>query len=310
MHIPVLAEQAMEWLRVRGDGTYVDCTAGAGGHSSLIAEGLTTGRLIAMDCDPSAVAATRSRLKQFKNATVVQSNYGDIRPVLASLGIHCVDGILLDAGVSSMQIDTPGRGFSFQSDGPLDMRMTPDAGLSAAEFLARTNERELTDILRKYGDLRKARKIAAAILRRCKTNDMNTTTDLAQAVSDVYDFVSGVPAETRMVFQAIRIAVNEELQNLEKCIEQAIGLLAPEGRLVVISFHSGEDRIVKNIMRSASRKHRELYPDGRVQKVIPPLTLNLTPKPILPTSSEIAANSRAHSAKLRAVERLCAMEEN
>jgi 16S rRNA (cytosine1402-N4)-methyltransferase len=304
VHVPVLAGAALGWLRIRDDGVYVDGTAGAGGHSALIAERIPRGRLIALDRDPAAVEAARARLREFANVEVRHRNYGERAAVLAERGIEGVDGVLLDAGLSSMQIDDGARGFSFQEEGPLDMRMDPSAGPTAATYLARVDESELSRVLREYGDVGPSRRIAAAIVARRHRNALRTTRDLAAAVEEALDFVRGTPEEVRTVFQAIRMAVNEELTWLERGLHDAVAALRPGGRLVAIAFHSGEDRVVKNVLRDASRPRRELYPDGRVRVVHPPLMRVLTPKPVTPDAEETRANPRAHSARLRAAERV------
>ncbi len=300
MHVPVLAGPAIEWLNVRADGVYVDCTAGAGGHSALIAERLTTGRLVSLDCDLSAVALARERLKAFEHATVVHRNYSELAEVLAELNMGPVDGILIDAGLSSMQLDSAGRGFTFQQDGPLDMRMNPGIGPTAAEYLSAVDEAELARVLKEYGDVPRARTVAKAI---CSMRPMATTGDLVAAVRAAFPFVTGVPVEVRTVFQAVRIAVNEELDRLERGLTGAMDALAPGGRLVGITFHSGEDRVLKQALREASRPQRTLLPDGRTGTVTAPRMTLLTNKPVLPADEEIRANPRAQSAKLRAAER-------
>ena len=304
-HVPVLAGCAVEYLRIREDGVYVDCTAGAGGHSALIAARLSEkGTLIALDRDPVAVTLTRERLKSFGQAQVVRGNYRDLAASLAERGIVELDGVLIDAGVSSMQLDDPERGFSFQESGALDMRMDPETGPSAAEYLERVEESELARILREYGDLKRAKRIAKALCRRRETIPFKSTSDLVEAVGEVFDFVRETPEETRTVFQAIRIAVNEELEGLDKGLHQAIDLLRTGGRLVCITFHSGEDRIVKNVFRDAARKRKLLHADGRVKEVLPAVMKVLTRKPVRPTKDEIRTNPRARSAKLRAAEKL------
>jgi len=295
----------VEYLRIREDGVYVDCTAGAGGHSALIAARLSEhGTLIALDRDPVAVTLTRERLKSFGQAQVVRGNYRDLAANLAERGIVELDGVLIDAGVSSMQLDDPERGFSFQESGALDMRMDPETGPSAAEYLERVEESELARILREYGDLKRAKRIAKALCRRRETIPFKSTSDLVEAVGEVFDFVRETPEETRTVFQAIRIAVNEELEGLDKGLHQAIDLLRTGGRLVCITFHSGEDRIVKNVFRDAARKRKLLHADGRVKEVLPAVMKVLTRKPVRPTKDEIRTNPRARSAKLRAAEKL------
>ncbi|HOE65020.1 MAG TPA: 16S rRNA (cytosine(1402)-N(4))-methyltransferase RsmH [Candidatus Hydrogenedentes bacterium] len=303
MHVPVLADAVLDWLNVQPGGTYVDCTVGAGGHASLIAARLTQGRLIGLDRDPSAIALAREQLRHYPFVTLLHRNYGDLRRVLAELDIVQVDGILIDAGVSSMQIDDPARGFSFQATGPLDMRMDSTGQTSAADYLARVSEEELTRTLRTYGDIGPARRIAAAIVRRRLKGTLQTTHDLGEAVGEGLGLVRRRPEEVRTVFQAIRIAVNEEYRWLEEGLEQAIDALAPGGRIVAIAFHSGEDRIVKNRFRAAARPVREYAPDGRLQRERPARLRVLTPKPVMPDKDETRANPRAHSAKLRAAER-------
>jgi len=307
-HRPVLADTALAYLRVRPDGHYVDATAGAGGHSALIAEQLTSGRLIAVDRDPSAVALASKRLKKYKQARVVQGNYGNLGQILADEGLANVDGVLIDAGVSSMQLDEAGRGFSLQEEGPLDMRMTPE-GTTAATFLSTLSVEELRDILKKYGDVPKARRIAKAILARRNANTLNTTSDLREAVAEGLGITKKTPDEAYQVFQAIRIAVNDELRWLDMGVEQAVHHLNPEGRIVVISFHSGEDGVVKKVLKKYSKKRHELKPDGRIERVIPPELRLVTKRPVTPTEAEIRENPRARSAKLRAAEKL-ALEKN
>ncbi|HNR34534.1 MAG TPA: 16S rRNA (cytosine(1402)-N(4))-methyltransferase RsmH [Candidatus Hydrogenedentes bacterium] len=303
-HVPVLAQAVVDGLCIRKDGIYVDGTVGAGGHAALIAERLRGGRLIAMDCDPESVACAHARLAPFPWVTLLHRNYGELAQVLAELDIGRVDGILIDAGVSSVQLDDPRRGFTFQQEGPLDMRLDTSKGVTAAQWLARIREDELAQILRAYGDVGPARRIARAILKRARRDAMKTSGDLAGAVSEALDFVHGMPEETRTVFQAIRIAVNEEYRWLEAGLRQGVEVLAPGGRIVVISFHSGEDRIVKRVFQEFSRKREIRWPDGRVRDCIPPRMRILTPKPIQPDEEEIRRNPRAHSARLRMAEKL------
>jgi len=303
-HLPVLPAESLHWLGIRPDGIYVDGTAGAGGHSALIAARLEGGRLLALDRDPSAVALAAERLKPWPSAEAVHANYGEMAAVLAARGIDAVDGVLIDAGVSSMQLNEAERGFSFQNDGPLDMRMDPSRGESARDYLGRVTEAELVETLRGYGDVGPVRRIVRAILERRGDNRLETTKDLAAAVTEGLAGGRGLPDETRPVFQAIRIAVNEELRWLRTGLEQAVSVLRPGGRLVVLTFHSGEDRIAKTVLREASRKRNVLRPDGRTERVEPPRLRVLTPKPVSASPEEVAANSRSKSAKLRAGERL------
>ncbi len=310
MHVPVFAGLAVEWLSVKPDGIYVDCTVGAGGHAESIASLLTTGRLLGLDRDPEAVARVQRRLSRYPCASVMHANYSDLASVLNRVGVHHVDGVLIDAGISSDQLDDPQRGFSFQMDGPLDMRMDTTTGSTAAEWLNSITDDELAAALHKYGDVKPARRIASAIMRHRDSGTLNTTRGLAEAVHDALSFVAGTPEETRTVFQAIRIAVNNELQHLEAGLHQAIEALAAGGRIVAISFHSGEDRVVKHLFQQASRVRRELGPDGRVKAVHAPMIRLLTPKPLSPGAAELASNPRAHSAKLRAAEKLMGNERS
>lgn len=303
-HIPVLLDSAIELLDVQPDGIYVDGTVGAGGHAEAIARRLESGRLLALDRDPFAVALATSRLRPYKQVQVQQANYRDLRAVLAGQGLSVVNGILIDAGVSSMQLDNPSRGFSFQEEGPLDMRMDTTSGPTAAQYLADIDEPELIRILRDFADVPRAPRIAAEITKRRADAPLETTQDLVQVVCAAFPFVNGVPQETRQVFQAIRIAVNEELQALNHAIETAIDTLVIGGRLVCITFHSGEDRIVKRLMQRLSRPKHELHPDGRTKETIPAVLKNLTRKPVTPDNEELRRNPRAASAKLRAVERV------
>jgi 16S rRNA (cytosine1402-N4)-methyltransferase len=309
VHQSVLAGPALEWLGVREDGVYVDCTAGAGGHSALIAQRLTCGRLLALDRDLSAVAIAGERLSAYPCAEVIHRNYGELAETLAEQRVELVDGVLIDAGLSSMQIDTPERGFSFQADGPLDMRMDPSRGEGAADYLKNVGEADLARALRQYGDVGPTKRIAAAICRRAGEGRLALTCDLVDAVSEALPFAKRIPDEVRQVFQAIRIAVNEELRWLEAGVRQAIDVLRPGGRIVVISFHSGEDRIAKNVLREESRVRRELELDGRVKRSIPPRLRVLTRKPVVPDEEENRLNPRAHSARLRAAERLATSED-
>ena len=304
MHVPVLAQACIDWLQVQAGGTYVDCTAGGGGHAELIAERLADGRLIALDRDPGAAEGVRKRLAKYRFATVYQRNYSQLEAVLNELEIKAVDGILLDAGMSSMQLDDPGRGFSFQEVGPLDMRMDTTQGLTAAEWLASTTTSEIAHTLKEFADVGPAMRIAQSIHERAGEGRLATTHDLRAATQDVLGNAFDKGSVVRQVFQAIRIAVNQELDALKTVLPAAIRHLNPGGRLVVLSFHSGEDRVVKNAFQTFSRKQRTFNPDGTDAVVQPPYIRVLTKKPQLPTAAEMAANPRAQSAKLRVAERL------
>jgi 16S rRNA (cytosine1402-N4)-methyltransferase len=285
-HIPVLFEESLEYLAIRPDGIYVDATFGAGGHSRGILQRLQGGRLIALDADPEAQRRAESIADPA--FTFVPSNFRELSSELDRLGIEQVDGVLYDLGVSSMQFDETGRGFSFRESAPLDMRMNPESGRSAYDILATANESELADIFFHYGQERAARKIARVIVQRRQAGTLpHTTLEFAQMISGLMHRPGQrerIHPATR-VFQALRIAVNDELDALRESLDQAIGHLRGAGRVVVISFHSLEDRIVKH-------KFRE---DDRLDV--------LTRKPVTPDEAELERNPRARSAKLRAAQR-------
>lgn len=304
-HVPVLLSEVLAWLAVQPSGTYVDCTAGAGGHAEAIASRLTAGgRLIALDRDLSAVAMATARLSAFSGARVEHAPYGQLNSVLDRLGVAEIDGALIDAGCSSMQLDLPERGFSFQNDGPLDMRMDPSTGASASDLLASMDMDEIAAVLTKYGDVPYAGRIARAIATRASGGHLERTGDLVAAVKEALPHVKGMPDEVRTVFQAVRIAVNSELEELEAGARNALAHLRPGGRLAVITFHSGEDRVIKDYFREASRSQIERWPDGRTKHKTLPVARLLTAKPVLPSPEEMRKNPRSKSAKLRAVERL------
>lgn len=294
----------MEWLGVRENGCYVDCTAGGGGHAECIAAKLRTGRLVAIDRDPIAVAAARARLSPYPQAEVVHGNYAELRALLRERRIAEVDGVLIDAGVSSMQLDTAERGFSFQEDGPLDMRMDTNAQTTAVALLAAQSKDSLAQLLRRYGDVKFPGRIARAILERRAEGALDSTLQLAAAIREAVPRKTLANDEIRRVFQALRIAVNDELECLKHGVLAAIEVLTTGGRLVVISFHSGEDRIVKQVFRENARPRRILHRDGRVKETLEPVLGILTKKPVVPEASEVRENPRAHSARLRAAERL------
>jgi 16S rRNA (cytosine1402-N4)-methyltransferase len=277
----------LDLLSVRPDGTYVDATFGAGGHSALIRSRLgASGRLIAFDADPSA--ATQARSIDDSRFTLVRSNFRELSRILDGLSISTIDGILFDLGVSSMQFDEAERGFSFRAAAPLDMRMDPTQGESAADFLATADERTIADVIYEYGEERKSRRIARSIvaLREAGT-PVRDTADLANVVARAVR----APGHTRIhpatrTFQALRIHVNDELGALRAGLDAALARTAPGGRIAVISFHSLEDRIVKQTFREDPRAHA------------------LTRKPLVAGEDELASNPRARSAKLRAAERV------
>jgi 16S rRNA (cytosine1402-N4)-methyltransferase len=302
-HTTVLLREAIDALVTSPSGTYVDGTFGRGGHSRLLLERLApTGRLVALDRDPEAVAAASAGATRVDDPrfSIHHANFADMPTLLASLGIDKVDGVLLDLGVSSPQIDDPARGFSFRFDGPLDMRMDPTRGESAADFLARADERTLAEVIRDYGEERFAVQIAKAVVaRREGGHPVRTTAELSQLVARaVRTREAGQDPATR-TFQALRIFVNAELEALEQALTVALALLKPQGRLAVIAFHSLEDRIVKTFIARESRSEF----DRRAPFAAPrPVRLNAIAR-IKPSAQEIAGNPRARSAILRVAER-------
>jgi 16S rRNA (cytosine1402-N4)-methyltransferase len=302
-HVPVLADEVREALSVQPGDTVVDATFGAGGHAALLAAGLRgKGKLIAIDRDPSA----RAFFDRFRKGTAAQVRFlrGDYAVVLEQLASNGVraDAVLFDLGVSSMQIDQPERGFSYACDAPLDMRMDPNAELTAADLVNEAGERELTAIFRDYGEERYARQIARAIGRRRREGPIERTGELVETIRAAIPaparFGDGHPA--KRVFQALRIAVNDELGSLEEALPAALELLNPGGRLAVISFHSLEDRIVKRFLRSQERGCT-CPPDFPVCVCgHEPALRAQSRRAIRPTAQEVAANPRAASARLRA----------
>ena len=306
-HVSVLLEECIEGLNIKPDGIYVDGTLGGAGHSSVIASKLTTGRLIGIDRDPVALKAAGERLKPYgARVTLVHSNFCELDTALDSLGITGVDGILLDLGVSSPQLDDGQRGFSYMADAPLDMRMNSEDTLDAKQIVNRWPYEELKRILYDYGEERFAPRIAAAICKRREETEIETTLELVDIIR------SAMPASAlrekqhpaKRSFQAIRIAVNDELGSVERVMKKAVPLLNKGGRLAVITFHSLEDRIVKQAMAEAA-KGCTCPPEFPVcvcgKK---PQVKLITRKPIVSGEEELERNPRARSAKLRICEKL------
>ncbi|HWP85918.1 MAG TPA: 16S rRNA (cytosine(1402)-N(4))-methyltransferase RsmH [Terriglobia bacterium] len=310
MHIPVLAAEAIEWLRIRPEGVYLDATVGAGGHAQAILERLTTGRLIAIDRDPVAVSAAREALRPYASRlTLAQQDFAELPSLLGRLGLPGVDGILVDLGISQMQLDAAERGFSFQAEGPLDMRMDPSQRLTAAEIVNRYGERELADLIYQFGEERRSKRIARAIVRARPVQNTRQLAELIAAClgggreasrhparrekrasweAAARTMKRGIHPATR-TFQALRIAVNQELERLEQLLRDAPVCLLPGGRIVCISFHSLEDRLVKRYFRRWQREG--------VLRI-------LTPRVVRPSPEELRRNRRSRSARLRAAERL------
>lgn len=295
LHIPVLADEVLSWLACRPGGRYVDCTVGQGGLASRILDlSGPDGVLIGIDRDEAAIDATRKSLAGFEGRIhLIHGNFHEIKQHLKSVGVSEVDGVVFDLGVSSAQLDQPERGFSFLADGPLDMRMDRSGGRTAADLLACLPESELADLIYRYGEERYSRRIARAIVRARATRPLQTTGKLAAVVREAVPsfYRHGRLHCATRTFQALRIAVNQELEILEESLRAAAEVLAPGGRLCVISFHSLEDRIAKQTFRALSQGPN-------------PCLSRLTKKPVVATEAERRANPRARSAKLRVAERL------
>ena len=305
-HRSVLLEECIESLAIRPDGIYVDGTAGGGGHSFAIASELTTGQLIAIDRDEAAILAASERLAPLgERARVVRSNFSDVTSVLDTLNIDRIDGLLLDLGVSSHQFDEADRGFSYRNDAPLDMRMDRRQAKSAYDVVNAYSEEALRRILYEYGEEKFAPRIAARIVKERALAPIKTTNQLSELIKGAIPVAArdgGHPAKRS--FQAIRIEVNGELDVIEPTIEQAIGRMNKGGRLAIITFHSLEDRIVK-------QAYQKLASGCTCPKSFPvcvcgnqPKIRILTKKPIFPSENELLENPRSHSAKLRVAEKL------
>lgn len=304
-HKPVLFEETIESLAIRPEGIYIDGTMGGGGHSEAILQRLTTGKLLSIDQDPDAIVAAGERLKKYPQSIRVRGNFSQMEEIAQTQGIDSVDGVLLDIGVSSYQLDTPERGFSYHHDAPLDMRMSKD-GPSARDLVNNLGEEELADILFRYGEERSARRIARGIREAREKAPIETTVQLAEIVK------ASVPAAVRRgeghparkTFQALRIAVNGELDRLEEGLKAGFSLLKPGGRLAVITFHSLEDRIVKRQMQDWCQgcicpKDFPVCVCGRK-----PQGKLIFKKGLAPSEKEVAENPRARSARLRVIQKL------
>jgi 16S rRNA (cytosine1402-N4)-methyltransferase len=306
-HTPVLLDEVLAGLAVKADGRYCDATFGRGGHAAAILGQLgPAGRLCGIDRDPAAIAAGRERFAAESRLTLVRGSFGRLEERVRAAGWEGeLHGVLLDLGVSSPQLDEAGRGFSFMQDGPLDMRMDNESGLSAAQWLARAGEREIADVLFKLGEEKFSRRIAHAIVAVRAATPIATTRQLADIVAGAVPTREPGKHPATRTFQAIRIHVNRELEEVEAALPQAVNLLAPGGRLCVISFHSLEDRLVKRFMR------REAQGDPIYAELpdVPPHArprLQLIGGAVMPGDAEIARNPRARSAVLRVAERIAA----
>jgi 16S rRNA (cytosine1402-N4)-methyltransferase len=307
-HVTVLLKETVDGLNVKPDGVYVDCTLGGAGHSEYLLSKLSSeGRLFAFDQDEMAIEHAKEKLAQYGDrVTIIKSNFRHLTEKLAEHGVHQVDGILFDLGVSSPQLDTPERGFSYQHDAPLDMRMDREQTLTAFEIVNKWPYEELVKIFFQYGEEKFSKAIARKIESVRKEREIRTTTELADLIKEAIPAPArrsgGHPA--KRVFQAIRIAVNDELKVFEEAIHQAIDLLKPGGRISVITFHSLEDRICKLAFKKAS-EGPELPPGLPIipEQYKPKLKI-ITKKPIVPSEEELERNHRARSAKLRIAEKL------
>lgn len=296
-HIPALLPQVLKALDIKPEGVYVDCTFGGGGHSRAIVESLSPeGHLYGFDQDMDAV----SRAFADERFTIVRGNFRFLRNFLRFYGVDMVDGILADLGVSFHHFDDPGRGFSFRFEGPLDMRMNRDSGFTAADLVAGYSEERLADILYLYGEMKNSRKIASAIVK-ARSNSAIATTE--QLIAAVEPFLNPRDRKTDLarIFQALRIEVNGELDALRRLLTASLQVLKPGGRLAIITYHSLEDRIVKNFMRTGNLEGREAK--DFYGRNLSPLKL-LTSKPIVPDAAEVEANPRSRSAKMRVAELL------
>lgn len=306
-HQPVMPREVLEGLNPGVEGVFVDCTVGGGGHAGLLLENTPPAvKLVGLDRDPEALRAAESNLAPFKGRfTLVRSNFAGLSWVLDELHIQQVDGFLFDLGVSSYQLDNPARGFSYTHDAPLDMRMDPGARVTARELVNELPEKELADIIRRYGEERWAARIASFIVKARELRPVNTTTELVEIIK------SAIPARARRdgphpakrTFQALRIAVNRELEILPGAIRDAVNRLKPGGRICVISFHSLEDRIVKETLSELANPCRcppklPVCSCGRKPEV-----RLVTRRPVVPGKAEVAENPRARSARLRVAEK-------
>ena len=292
-------------LDVRPGKTYIDGTVGSAGHASGIVDSVGEGGfLLGIDRDAEAVERAKARLPAgARHCRIVHGNFSDMARHAGEAGLSEVDGVLLDVGVSSDQLAAPARGFSFDRDGPLDMRMDTTRGETAAELVARLSEQELAEVLRTYGEERRARSIARAIVSARRRGPIRSTLELAGIVESAAGGRRGRLHPATRTFQALRIAVNRELESLEVGLEAGLGLLAEGGRMAVISFHSLEDRIVKHTFREHAGRWESLPAGGRTWQGREPRVRLLSKKPVRPSEAEIARNPRARSAKLRVAER-------
>ncbi len=304
LHYPVMVKEAVEWLNLKNSLIVVDGTLGLGGYSEAIFEVASDKlKIIAFDLDEQNLNLAKEKLKKFSNRILYYNrNFSELTEVLNELQYSKIDGIVLDLGIASTQVDRAEKGFAFSKNGPLDMRFSKKQKLTAAEIVNQYGEKELAQIFYKYGEEKRSRKIASLIVTERIKKSFETTKDLADLILVKLGKLGRIHPATK-IFQALRIEVNKELDNLVSVLNQSITFLKSGGRIIVISYHSLEDRIVKNFFRDASREFINLKEELMTRKLDPSLKI-LTKKPIKPSSAEIAANPRARSALLRVAERV------
>lgn len=305
-HVSVLLEECIEGLNIKSDGIYVDATLGGAGHSSKILEKLKNGKLYCFDKDQDAIDVAKNRLSKIgNNYQIIRSDFSNLKEKLNEVGVTKIDGILFDIGVSSYQFDTPERGFSYKYDAKLDMRMDQSQKLSAYEVVNQYSKEALTKIFFEYGEEKFAKQISAKIVEQRKIHPIETTLQLVEVIKSALPVsvlrAKGHPA--KQVFQAIRIEVNDELGALKSAIEQALSMLAKNGRCAIITFHSLEDRIVKNMFRDATNVNDNVKGLASLNIIEQEFKL-VNKKPIVSSEEELNNNNRAHSAKLRIIEKL------
>ncbi|MEM7391752.1 MAG: 16S rRNA (cytosine(1402)-N(4))-methyltransferase RsmH [Verrucomicrobiota bacterium] len=306
VHQPVLLHEVISLMKIKPDGRYIDATLGGGGHAEAILETLQEeGRLLGFDCDPDAIERTGKRLKRFGGRChIVHSNFRDLAMKAEERQFNPVDGVLMDIGVSSFQLDQARRGFSFSHDGPLDMRMDHTRAPTAADLVNREDEKTLADLIYRFGEERNSRRIARRIVERRAEKPITTTGELAEVVASASRSRGGRIHPATRTFQALRIAVNREMENLEIGLEAAMNLLKVGGRLGVITFHSLEDRLVKTRFRDHVGREKALEAGGAIWEGRCPRGRLVNRKPVVPEATEVNANPRSRSAKLRVWERI------
>lgn len=305
-HTPVMFQEVLDLLSPKPGGTYLDGTLGSGGHAEGILEKAgPDGRLIGLDKDPEALGRAARTLAAYRSRCVLEhGDFADMSAIAERHGIREVDGVVLDLGVSSPQLDTPQRGFSFQNDGPLDMRMDPSSPVTAASLVASLPEADLADLIYKYGEEPASRRVARAIVDERALRPIETTLQLASVVERAKGGRRGRTHPATQTFQALRITVNRELESLARGIEAGISLLKPGGRMAVITFHSLEDRLVKQAFAAHAGRWESLQAGGRRWVGRAPAVRRVTKKPVVAGEEETRVNPRARSAKLRVIERL------